>query len=425
MSFSEKKAKTSYFPYHFSVGFKERHTMKHHPDLFDARTLHNDTRLLFKLKLLLGTICAYGGEVPLPITALAKRMGTSTYRIRILLNKLEFEGIVHYNDSGNLFFNRYVFVRDQAEPSQENLYAKNFAFFNCDEFLSEDRNVQRFVLHYVGKELIYIPGNFRWGYINDLYGPTGLLNIRTPKEAKNILIQASKYLKIKIHTENYQVLHVHQKWIDMGEVYSEGAELWVFKQLKKHRFCCDFLSRKAVWQIAKVMEDYYAKFGYEYATEIFDTALFNIQLNKMRSQTFFNMIYREDSEYIVNDDKNELDEISAYFRSVMESAELKYAVQLSMDLEVVHQKKHMAETQLFVNDALSELNQDLIVTAEEQQREIWDKLRLLHNCWLSRFRQNPEWFAQRYYQIKTLPAPILEIKLEIEKFISKQKNNVV
>ncbi|MEW4426032.1 hypothetical protein AB1I68_00895 [Paenibacillus pabuli] len=399
--------------------------MKHHPDLFDARTLHNDTRLLFKLKLLLGTVCAYGGEVPLSITALAKRMGTSTYRIRILLQKLEFEGIVHYNAAGTLFFNQYVFVQDQAEASKENLYAKNFAFFTCDEFLAEDRNVQRFVLHYVGKELIYIPGNFRWGYLNDLYGPTGLLNIRTPKEARNVLIKASKYLNIKIHTENFQVLHVHQKWIDMGEIYSEGAELWVFKQLKKHRFCCEFLSRKAVWQIAKVMEDYYAKFGYEYATEIFDTALFNIQLNKMRSQTFLNMIYREDSEYIVTDQKNELDEISAYFRSVMESAELNYAVQLSMDLEVVHKKKQMAETRLFANDELLEINQELIEVAEEQQREIWDKLRRIHHCWLIRFRQNPEWFVERHYQIKILPAPILEIKLEIEKYILSQKSKAV
>lgn len=399
--------------------------MKHHPNLFDARTLHNDTRLLFKLKLLLGTVCAYGGEVPLSLTALAKRMGTSTYRIRILLQKLEFEGIVHYNEAGTLFFNQYVFVQDQAEASKENLYAKNFAFFTCDEFLSEDRNVQRFILHYVGKELIYIPGNFRWGYLNDLYGPTGLLNIRTPKEARNILIKASKYLNIRIHTENFQVLHVHQKWIDMGEIHSEGAELWVFKQLKKHRFCCEFLSRKAVWQIAKVMEDYYAKFGYDYATEIFDTALFNIQLNKMRSQTFLNMIYREDSEYIVTDEKNELDEISAYFRSVMESAELNYAVQLSMDLEVVHQKKQMAETQLFVNDSLLEINQELIEVAEEQQREIWDKLRRIHHCWLIRFRHNPEWFVERHYQIKTLPAPILEIKLEIEKYILNQKSKAV
>lgn len=108
--------------------------MKHHPDLFDAQTLHHDTRLLFKLKLLLGTVCAYGGEVPLSQTELAKRMGTSTYRIRILLHKLEHEGIIHYNNAGTLFFDRYIFVRDQAEVSQETLYAKNFAFFTCDEF---------------------------------------------------------------------------------------------------------------------------------------------------------------------------------------------------------------------------------------------------------------------------------------------------
>lgn len=399
--------------------------MKHHPDLFDARTLHNDTRLLFKLKLLLGTVCAYGGEVPLSQGELAKRMGTSTYRIRILLQKLEFEGIIHYNETGILFFNRYTFVRDQEEKTPNNLYAKNFVFFTCDEFLAEDRNVQRFVLHYVGKELVYIPGNFRWGYVSDLYGPTGLLNIRTPKEAKQVLLKASKYLNIKIHTENFQVLNVHQKWIAMGEVFSEGAELWVQKQLKKHRFCCEFLSRKAVWQMAKVMEDYYVKFGYEYSTDIFDNALYRIQHNKMRSQTFLNMIYKDDSDYIVNDEKNELDEISAYFRSIMESAELHYAVQLSIELDHVQQQKQMVEASLFINEEMSEMNHKVIEQTEKQQRLIWDKLRLINLCWLNRFRSHQEWFIERYYQIKALPAPILEIKLEIEKFISKRKSKAV
>lgn len=399
--------------------------MKHHPDLFDARTLYNDTRLLFKLKLLLGTVCAYGGEVPLSQGELAKRMGTSTYRIRILLQKLDLEGIIHYDENGTLFFNRYTFVRDQEEMTPTNLYAKNFVFFTCDEFLAEDRNVQRFVLHYVGKELVYIPKNFRWGYISDLYGPTGLLNIRTPKEAKQVLLKASKYLNIKIHTENFQVLNVHQQWLAMGEVFSEGAELWVQKQLKKHRFCCEFLSRKAVWQLAKVMEDYYVKFGYEYATDIFDNALYRIQNNKMRSQTFLNMIYKDDSEYIVNDEKNELDEISAYFRSIMESAELNYAVQLSRELDHVQQQKQMAETVLSISEEISDINQKVIEKTDKQQGLIWDKLRLIHLCWLNRFKSHPEWFVERYYQIKTLPAPILEIKLEIEKFISKQKSKAV
>ncbi|MCR8964061.1 hypothetical protein O0550_12740 [Brevibacillus halotolerans] len=185
----------------------------------------------------------------------------------------------------------YLFKRTK-ETTKDDLYSKNFHFFTCEEFLSENRNVQRFVLHYVGKELVYLHGNWKWGHIKDLYGTEGLLNIRTRKEALLILEKASKYLKIKVCDENYQVLHVHQKWLDMGEVYSEGAELWVFKQLKKHRFCCDFLSRKALWQLAKVMEDYYAKFGYDYATEIFDTALYSIQKNKARSQAFFNLIYK-------------------------------------------------------------------------------------------------------------------------------------
>ncbi|MCP3746641.1 hypothetical protein [Paenibacillus sp. A3M_27_13] len=395
--------------------------MKHHPSLFDARTLHNDTRLLFKLKLLLGTVCAYGGEVPLTNVELAKRLGTSSYRVSVLLQKLIHEEIVYYDEYGRLFFKKFVFVRDKEETEKDDLYAKNFVFFVSEPFLSEDRNVQRFVLHYVGKELVYIPGNFRWGYISDLYGPLGLLNIRTRKEALKILKDASKYLKMKIHKENFQVLNVHQEWLDMGEVFSEGAELWVMKQLRKHRFCFEFLSRKAVWQVAKVMEDYYAKFGYEYATEIFDTALYNIQKNKMRSQAFFKMIYREDDEYIISDETNELDQISAYFRAVMEAAELNYAVQLSMDLDGINNKKQAAESSLFTSEQLSNVHQKLIQEANLQHRIIWDKLLRLNQCWLNRFRQSPDWFIQNFYRIKSLPAPILEIKQEIEKLLSKRK----
>lgn len=399
--------------------------MKHHPDLFDARTLQNDTRLLFKLKLLLGTVCAYGGEVPLSKSELAKRLNTSVYRINVLLQKLIHEGIVHFDFDGKLFFNRFVFINEKESATKEDLYAKNFNFFTCEEFLNEERNVQRLVLHFVGKELVYIPGNFRWGYIADLYGPLGLLNIRSRKEAHLILEKASKYLKMKIYKENFQVIGVHPEWLDMGEVYSEGAELWVFKQLKKHRFCCDFLSRKAVWQIAKVMEDYYTKFGYEYATEIFDTALFNIQKNKMHSHNFLKMIYKEDQEYVVDEEKNELDEISAYFRAVMESAELNYAVQLSMDLENINKKQQMAESQLFENNELSVRNETIIEEAIHQREVIIDKLRTIHHCWLARLQHNPEWLIKNYYRIKSLPAPILEIKFEIEKLINaskKQKN---
>ncbi|WPS85443.1 hypothetical protein SMD22_02085 (plasmid) [Brevibacillus halotolerans] len=394
--------------------------MKHHPTLFDARTLHNDTRLLFKLKLLLGTVCAYGGEIPLSHSEIAKRMGTSNYRVRTLLQKLLFEGIVHYDDFGTLFFNRFVFVQEKEKASESALYSKNFLFFTCEEFLNEDRNVQRFVLHYVGKELTYIPGNWKWGHIKDLYGPEGLLNIRTPKEALAILEKASKYLKMKVYHENYQVLHVHEKWIDMGEVYSEGAELWVLKQLKKHRFCCDFISRKAIWQLAKVMEDYYAKFGYEYATEIFDNALYNIQNNKMRSHAFFHLIYKDEYEYVVNEEKNELDEISAYFRACMESAELNYSVQLSMDIDAIDNKKRYAELNLFEDDILSESNERIIEDANQQRDVIWKKLLQMQRCWLHRFSQDPNWFIKHRYQIETLPAPFYEIQKEIKRYIQQQ-----
>ncbi|QIC08264.1 hypothetical protein GOP56_01405 [Brevibacillus sp. 7WMA2] len=281
--------------------------------------------------------------------------------------------------------------------------------------------MQRFVLHYVGKELVYLPGNWKWGHIKDLYGIEGLLNIRTRKEALLILEKASKYLKIKVCDENYQVLHVHQKWLDMGEVYSEGAELWVFKQLKKHRFCCDFLSRKALWQLAKVMEDYYAKFGYDYATEIFDTALYSIQKNKARSQTFFNLIYKEESEYVVNDEKNELEEISAYFRAVMESAELNYAVQMSMDFDALTKKRQLAEQNLFEDGELSSINQQVIEESSTQIKEVWEKLLHMQRCWLRRFSLRPEWFIKHRHQIASLPtAPFYEIQKEIQLHMSQQ-----
>lgn len=394
--------------------------MKHHPDLFDARTLYNDTRLLFQLKLLLGTVCAYGGEVPIPKIELAKRLGTSSYRVTVLLQKLIHEGVVHYDERGVLFFDRHVFVSQNKEDEDTSLYAKNFRFFNCPEFLNEDRNTQRLVLHYVGKELVYLPGNFRWGHISDLYGPFGLLNIPSRKAAFRILEKASKYLHIKIHKDNYQVTGVQKTWLDMGEVHSEGAELWVFKQLKKHRFCCEFISRKAVWQIAKVMEDYYVKFGYTYAVEIFDMAFSQIQKNTWKSHRFLKLIYKGDEEYLINEEENELDEISAYFRSVMESAELNCAVQLSMDLEVIREKKEFAETHLFTEEGISELNASLLEEAGEQLRSIQKKLHHIHKTWLQRFHQNKEWFIRHASQIQQLPPPFLEIKQHIKKLFSQK-----
>lgn len=395
--------------------------MKLDPSLFDARTLFNDTRLLWKLKLLLGTVCAYGGEVPLTVSELAKRMKTDNYRIRVLLQKLTYEGVVHYDEAGTLFFDRYKFISSN-EIGKEELYAKNFVFFTCDEFLSEERNVQRFVLHYVGKELVYIPGNFKWNQIKSLYGEEGLLNIRTRKEALAVLEKASKYLSIKITKENFQVLHLRKEWMDMGEIHSEGAELWVMKQLQKHRFCCDFISRKAVWQIAKVMEYYYAEFGYDYATDIFDTALYNIQKGKISSQKFLAMIYRPDDSYVVNDEVNELDEISAYFRAVMEAAELNYAVQLSMDLDV-HSKTVEQVGKQFKNDDLAEVYEAAIKEAQVKKETTWKKLLIMQRHWMKKFDSNPEWFLKNRYRISTLPAPIYEINAKIEKYLFQKERD--
>lgn len=389
--------------------------MKHHPDLFDAHTLQNDTRLLFKLKLILGSVCAYGGEVPLTHSELAKKMNTSPYRIRTLLQKLVYEGIVHYDQTGKLFFNRYVFVREKEEAaSRDDLYAKFFNFYLCDEFLSEDRNVQRFVIHYVGKELVYIGHYSPSGRIKDLYGENGLLNIRTRKEAMKILEKASKYLTIRVFTDSYRVDNLKSEWLDMGETHSEGAELWVLKRLQNHRFCCDMIPREAVWQLAKVMEDYYVKFTYEYATEIFDIALQKIQKNPNASYRFLNMLYKIDTPYIINEEVNELDEISAYFRAVMESAEISYAEQLGTELEALRKKMHNAEMNLFSNDTLNEVNVRVIEEAKAQHQAVWDKFLTLNRTWLRRFDVDPEWFIKNKFRISSLPIPMMDIKKKID-----------
>lgn len=398
--------------------------MKHHPGLFDARTLTNDTRLLFKLKLLLGSVCAYGGEVPLTNAELAKRMNTDSTRVRMLIQKLLVEGVVRYSDEGKLFFNHYVFVNEKDEITKEGLYAKFFNFFICEEFLNERRTVQRFVLHYVGHELVYLSNIGRWGSIKSLYGTDGLLNIRTRKEAIQVLKEASKYLNIQICENDFHVKNLRREWIDMGETYSQGAELWVLKQLKKHKFHCDFISNKAIWQMAKVMEDYYVKFNcnYEYATDVFDTALYNLQKNKLHSQKFLAMIYKNDEDYIVTPEKNDLEEISAYFRAVMESAELNYAKQLSLDLGEYQEKQRKAERNLFQDGKLNEVSEKVMADAKEQIQTVWKKLISLQQCWLNRFRIDPEWFLQLRSRniIESLPAPIKEIKDEIHRYLKKQ-----
>lgn len=387
--------------------------MKHHPDLFNARSMHHDTKLLFKLKLLLGSICAYGGEIPLSISEIAKRMNTSTYRVRVLCQRLVEEGLLSIDVDGKMFFNKYVFVQENSpEPNQDKLYAKNFKFFHCDEFLNQERNVQRLILHFVGKQLVYLPGNFAWGKTRELYGEGGLLQLRNRKEALRVIEKAKQFLKIKVskNEESFQVTGVHQKWLDMGEINSEGSVLWVKKRLDDHNFCVEFISEQAVWQLAKVMEDYYAKYEYEYAARIFDAALSSIMRNQ--PLTFFQMIYKDN--YIVNKEMNELDEISAYFRAVMESAELEYAEELAMEIETLRRTKRNAELQLFKGDQLVKENNRLINQANSKIKDAENKLSLLQKHWLRRIKHSPGWFLKNKARIDRLPPPILEIKKAIE-----------
>jgi hypothetical protein len=395
--------------------------MKHDPELFNARTLRNDTRLLFKLKLLLGTVCAYEGEVPLNKKELASRMKTSTYRINLLLKKLEIEEVIHYDKTGKLFFNRYRFIQEKEESSKEDLYSKNFVFFTSDEFLEEDRNVQRFVLHAVGYKLVYLPKTFYWENVDALYGEIGLLNIRTRKEALEVIEKASKYLCLRMskNKKNFQVTGVHKKWLDLGEIHSEGSLLWVEKQLSKHRFCLEFISQKAIIQIAKVMEYYYAQFGYQFSTEIFDTALHNIQADPARSNTFFHMIYRENDNYKIS----ELNEISAYFRAVMQSAELSYSKQLEMELYSHHNTKRTAEQELFKDDVLQDENEILVSECNRKINKTISKLSLLQKAWLNRIKKDPQWLVQHKEHILSLPlGSFLEIRNIVREMELKQSS---
>lgn len=395
--------------------------MKHHPELFNARTLQNDTRLLFKLKLLLGTVCAYEGEVPLSEKELATRLQTSTYRIRLLLKKLEIEEVIHYDENGKLFFNRYRFIQEKEESSKKDLYSKNFVFFTCDEFLSEDRNVQRFVLHAVGYKLVYLPKTFYWENVDALYGEMGLLNIRTRKEALKVLEKSAKYLIIRMskNKNNFQITGVHKQWLDLGEINSEGSLLWVGKQLKKHHFCFEFISKKAIIQITKVMEYYYAQFGYSFATEIFDTALYNIQKHPERSHAFYQMIYREDDNY----SENELNEISAYFRAVMQSTEISYSVQLSMELDSHQTTKYTAETELFANGELQDEKEALLQESNKKINLAVSKLSLIQKSWMKRVEKEPIWLLKNKDAILKLPGQFFEIKRALHDLDNQYSNS--
>lgn len=402
--------------------------MRHDPSLFDARTMRNDTRLEFKLKLLLGTICAYGGEIPLTISEIAERLNTSVYRIRLLLTKLEQQNIIYYKDN-KLYFTKYKFIQAKEEYTKEDTYAKNFKFFVCEEFLKENRNVQRFVLHCVGYKLIYLPDRYWWGWYQDLCGEEGILNLRSKKEAIKIVQKASKYLYINMHENNFQVTGVKPEYLEMGFYESEGALLWVYKQLLTHRFCIDFISKKACIQLAKVMEYYYAEYGYEYASAVFDKALHKIQNDQSRSLRFFNLIYRNDEDYIVNDKTNELDEISAYFRAVMETAEIEYAKQLSISIQALKERKRKAEMQLFNKEnKLIEENNKLIQETDDQVNEIRNQLSLVYKCLQKRFRKDPDWFVKNNHSLlelfAELPTLFYQIKNKVDEYLRTKNHSI-
>jgi hypothetical protein len=391
--------------------------MKLSPDLFHAKSLQYDTRLLFKLKLILGNVCGYGGEVPLTVKDLAERLyeGTSfkpsTHRTKLLLLKLEDDNIIRH-DSGKLFFNKFVYVpKTETDPIVKNkLYSRCFKFFTCDAFLNEDRMVQRFVLHFVGKELVYIHNGFTHKKISDLYGIDGLFDLRTRAEMLKVIDKASKYLKLTLKGTSCYIYGVHQQWVDMGEIESEGANLWVRKQLDDHGFINDFICDQVVWQLTKVMESYYKRYDYSYSSRVFSEALSSIAKHLSSALRFRTLLYKDfGSITLAEAEKDstefkELNEISAYFKAVMENAELQGAVQLAEDIDQLHTKIQLAERQLFDDQQLSITNQVALIETKESINQKEVKLMDIHRVWLNKFRNalDKTWFYQNWLKISRI-----------------------
>ncbi|NBD25610.1 helix-turn-helix domain-containing protein [Paenibacillus glycinis] len=298
-----------------------------HPNLLDARSLYSNTRLYIKFKLLLATVSAFGGEVPLTEKELSVRLGTSLSRIRSLITRL-IEDKLASRLNGVLFFHKYV-----DENRDNHLYAKHYAFFTCNEFLNEKPNVRNYVLHIVGSVLINTCKAECHMHLNELYDESGLFLVRNQKEAIVVIEKAKKYLDIDFSGNSVRINNVHKHWTGMGEIHSEGAILWVRKQLERHKFFMGFISKDAVQQFRIVMDSYYSDFGYAFATRVFDATLAILQqkLRERSEEYYYGLIYRDHGDYT----QEECDEIRGYFRIVMQNAESLFTTHRGLENELL------------------------------------------------------------------------------------------
>lgn len=375
--------------------------MKHHLDNFAATNTTYFTSLRIQLNLLLGCYAAYAGEIPLSKKEIADELGCSRARIRKLLAEAESEGFIQLKDE-KIFLSKYIDFSDDSDNGAKG-YVKHFKFLNTEEFKNESRPVQRFILEML-RHRFYVKGIFPYvTRVNNLYNSkknqVGTFNINSLTQMLNIIKSAQKYLNIELielspKVWSIKVSSIKEEWLALGEVESIGAHTWVKKQLDRAGYCPEFINPDTINQLAKVMHFYYHSVGYENSTRLFNASLKQLTY----SQRFYNFMYKE------NPTSKELDEVSAYFRAVMEEAELNTVEQLTFQFDKF-------------NAAIEKLEKDLDTHKEQQnssdiillqmvklrQKQIAQSIRNFELYWLKEFNYEKPGHSRIYYNRSRFP----------------------
>lgn len=302
--------------------------MKHSIELFKAANTTYDTPNKIQFKLLLGSVAAYNGEIPLTRNEIKDRLSISVSALKRILAESKYTGEIYEKD-GRLFVNPTTVIDFNAETS--NSYVKHFKFLSTTEFKEEDRRVQRFVLDMLCQH-VYLKNRKYVTYLKNLINSGsrefGTFNIRTVGEMKQIIEKAGKYLDLQLDCRNTKdwlvIVHgLKPEYETLGSYDSEGAMLWVSQKLYAAGFVVEVIEKSVKNQLAKVMEYYYSQLGYELAYKVFVGALDDL----LYSSAFHSMVYAN-----IDNDK-QLNEISAYFRHVAEASERFVALGLALDYE--------------------------------------------------------------------------------------------
>ncbi|MCL9662065.1 hypothetical protein L2089_15330 [Paenibacillus hunanensis] len=374
--------------------------MKHHLDLFDAAYTTHYTSLRIQLNLVLGKFAAYGGEVPLTKKELAEEMGCTQDRVRRLLAEAHSEGFISFKNN-KLFLNKFIDFND-AEEMKKKGYVKHFAFLQSVEFQSESRPVQRFVLEmlrhrfYMKSVPHYVTRVSRL-YHSSPYKP-GVFNIYSLKQMLDIIKAAQKYLHIELVERelrdwSIRVTAIKEEWLELGEIDSVGACTWITKKLSLYGYCTEFIDASCIQQLAKVMEFYYHQVGYEQSSKLFDISLSQLQRN---SQTFYNLIYT------THPDKKVLDEISAYFKAVMEQAEMNQVEQLVFSFEQFDQACEKLEMEMDHKEdhnlPIPSHMPELLSLTKQRRLHLKQAIRNFELYWIQEFKQGQNSRSRVYYK---------------------------